>query len=377
MIPFIDLKAQRDRIEPGMRQRIDCVLEHCAFIMGPEVAELEIRLAEYSSARHAIACSSGTDALLLALMAHGVKPGDAVFTTPFTFIATVEVISLLGATPVFVDIDPLTCNMSVEELQRSLATFAQDERFAHLQPRGIIVVDLYGLPADYPAINALAEEYGLFVLQDAAQSFGGAIHGRRSGSLAHAAGTSFFPAKPLGCYGDGGAVFTDDTAFADILSSLRVHGKGAHKYDNARIGLNARLDTIQAAVLLAKMDVFEEEIELRASIAARYNDMLGHLEGVQLPHVPEGHASAWAQYTIRIADRDRVQQELKQAGVPSVVYFPTPMHLQKAFSYLGCKVGDYPQSESAASDVLSLPMYPYLPEEHQDKVVRELQRIIG
>lgn len=376
MIQFIDLKAQRERLEADILRRIQGVLDHCQFIMGPEVAELEQRLAEYCGADHVITCASGTDALLLVLMAHGVGPGDAVLTTPFTFIATAEVISLLGATPVYVDVDPATYTLDPDALRRTLESFHQDARWKDLTPRGVIPVDLYGLPADYRRLNKIAAEHGLFMLEDGAQSFGGSVDGHMVGDITHAATTSFFPAKPLGCYGDGGAVMTNDGEFADVIRSLRVHGKGSHKYDNMRIGLNARLDTMQAAVLLGKMVVFAEEIELRNRIAARYDALLDGLDGVIRPHVPEGHRSAWAQYTIRLGERDRVQTALKAAGVPSVVYYPTPMHLQTAFADLGYRKGDLPESESAAAEVLSLPMYPYLPESDQEAVVRALRDVL-
>lgn len=377
MIPFIDLKAQQARIRQDVEKRLLTVLDHGKYIMGPEVAELEGRLSEFCGAKHAIGCSSGTDALLLSLMAHDVGPGDAVFTTPFTFIATAEVVSLLGATPVFVDIEPDTYNIDPDALQRSIDGLGSIEPLKNLTPRGIIPVDLFGLPADYERINAIADAKGLFVIEDAAQSFGGSTNGRRAGNLAHSAATSFFPAKPLGGYGDGGAVFTSDDDFADAMRSVRIHGKGTDKYDNVRVGLNARLDTMQAAVLLCKMDIFAEEIELRGKIAHRYNELLGAIDGVTTPEIPAGNVSAWAQYTIRVGQRDRVQAALKEAGVPTAIYYPKPLHLQTAYSNLGYTEGDLPVSEKAAGEVLSLPMHPYLAEADQDAVVEAVKAAVS
>ncbi|TVM15338.1 aminotransferase DegT [Oceanidesulfovibrio indonesiensis] len=377
MLPFIDLKAQQDRIRQEVEQRILAVLDHGKYIMGPEVAELERRLAEFTGVKHAIGCSSGTDALLLSLMAHGVGPGDAVFTTPFTFIATAEVVSLLGATPVFVDIDPDTYNIDPASLQQTVDTLGSHDRFKNLTARGIIGVDLFGLPADYESLGAIAEDYGLFVLEDAAQSFGASTNGRRAGNLAHSAATSFFPAKPLGGYGDGGAVFTSDDEFADAMRSIRIHGKGADKYDNVRVGLNARLDTLQAAILLPKLDIFEEEIELRGHVAGRYNELLGAVDGVAVPEIPKGNISAWAQYTIRVPERDHVQAALKDAGVPTAIYYPKPLHLQTAYASLGYVEGDFPVSEQAAREVLSLPMHPYLSEKDQDTIAHAVKAALS
>ena len=268
---FIDLKTQQKAILPAITERIQRVLAHGQYIMGPEVKELEDRLAAYVGVKHAVSCSSGTDALLMPLMAYGVGPGDAIFTTPFTFIATAEVIQLLGATPVFVDIDPKTFNIDPVALQQAIAGLGQNPKTASLQPKGIIPVDLFGQPADYDAINALARQHNLFVLEDAAQSFGATYKGKKACSLADVAATSFFPAKPLGGYGDGGAVFTDDDGLAEVLRSIRNHGQGSDRYDNIRIGLNGRLDTLQAAILLVKMDIFDQEVEARQIVAARYS----------------------------------------------------------------------------------------------------------
>ena len=279
---FIDLNYQQHRIKSQLDARIRAVLSHGNYIMGPEVKELEDRLAAYVGAKHSIGCASGTDALLLALMAYGVGPGDAIFTTPFTFIATAEVISLLGATPVFVDINPQTFNLDPTKLELAIQAVKLGKNdiypYPHnpLNPRGIIAVDLFGLPADYDRINSLAKAHGLFVVEDAAQSFGANYNGKKACALADIACTSFFPAKPLGCYGDGGMCFTDDDALAEVMKSLRVHGKGGHKYDNVRIGVNGRLDTLQAAILLAKFEIFPEEVELRDQVAARYTELFAH-----------------------------------------------------------------------------------------------------
>ncbi|MEM7253018.1 MAG: DegT/DnrJ/EryC1/StrS family aminotransferase [Pseudomonadota bacterium] len=356
-IPFVDLKAQFASLEPDIRAGIDQVLEHGQFIMGPEVRALEAALGQFAQVSHVVSCSSGTDALLLPLMAHGVGPGDAVFTTPFTFIATAEVISLLGATPVFVDIDPRTFNIDPAALAKAVE---QTEADGKLKPRGVIAVDLFGLPADYEPINTLAERHQLFVIEDAAQSFGALYHNRRAGALAHVASTSFFPAKPLGCYGDGGAVLTEDESLSEAMQSLRVHGKGRDKYDNVRIGMNARLDTLQAAILLPKLRVLAEEMERRQWVADQYTARLS--DWVTTPMVPDGYRSAWAQYSVLSDQRDALQASLKERGVPTAVYYPTPLHLQSAFRDLGYQAGDFPHSERASKTIVSLPMHPYMDE---------------
>jgi dTDP-4-amino-4,6-dideoxygalactose transaminase len=376
MIPFIDLQAQQARIADDVRRRMDAVLQHGRYIMGPEIAELEAALADFAGAKHAVGCSSGTDALVMVLMAHGVGPGDAVFTTPFTFIATAEAIALLGATPVFVDVDPHTFNIDPSELDRAIrAVEANDDslhplprRTGPLTPRGVVTVDLFGLPADYGRILPLAEDRGLFVLEDAAQSFGGAYRGRRCCGLGVEAATSFFPAKPLGCYGDGGAVFTDSDEMRELLVSIRVHGQGADKYDNERIGLNARLDALQAAVLLAKMAIFEDEVGLRQEVAGRYAAMLGETEGVTLQAVPDDCLSAWAQYSILVDDRDGLQAALGEANVPTAIYYPKPLHVQQAFAYLGYAAEAMPASMDLARRIIALPMHPYLTAEQQETI---------
>lgn len=367
---FIDLMAQQELIRPQIDAAIKRVLDHGCYILGPEVEELERRLAKYTGARHAICCSSGTDALLLPLLAYGVGPGDAVFTTPFTFFATCETIAWTGATPVFVDIDPESFNMDPPLLEAAIERVAGEGR---LRPRGIMPVDLFGLPADYDAIMPLAEKHGLFVIEDAAQAFGALYKGRRAPGLAHVSATSFFPAKPLGCYGDGGAVFTDDDGMAAQIRSLVVHGKGTDKYNNVRIGLNARLDTIQAAILLEKLKILPKEIDLRREVARRYSEAFRGQRGgrfrITPPVAREGYLSAWAQYTVRCDKRDELQEQLRQCGVPSMVYYAKPAHLLEAMAYLGHREGGFPVSEQAAKSVLSLPFYPYLPEELQLRVI--------
>ena len=350
---FIDLAAQQKRIRAGIDRRIGRVLDHGKYIMGPEVFELEEKLAAYTGVRHAVTCSSGTDALLMVLMALDIGPGDAVFAPTFTFVATAEVICLLGATPVFVDVDPDTFNMDPACLAEAVETLG-----ASLTPRCVIPVDLFGLPADYAAIRGIAEQHGLFVLEDAAQSFGATWNGKKAGSLAHAAATSFFPAKPLGCYGDGGAVFTDDEDLAEKLISIRVHGKGTHKYDNVRVGINGRLDTIQAAVLLEKLAVFDAELAARDRVANRYRRVLE--DRVRCQTVPPGFTSAWAQFSVVHRDRDEIMATLRHQGIPTAVYYPAPLHCQTAFAHLGYAPDDFPVSFHLSRNIFSLPMHPYL-----------------
>ena len=369
-LDFIDLKAQQQKISALLAENIQRVLAHGQYIMGPEIQELETRLAAYVGVKHAISCSSGTDALLMPLMAYGVGPGDAIFTTPFTFIATAEVIQLLGATPVFVDIDPKTFNLDPEALAEAVSRLGQNPGTAHLKPKGIIPVDLFGQPADYDRIHAIAQGHGLFVLEDAAQSFGATYKGRRAGALSEVAATSFFPAKPLGCYGDGGAVFTDDDDLAEVLGSIRVHGQGQHKYENVRIGLNGRLDTLQAAVLLAKLEIFDQEVMARQRVARQYSEALNAV--VEVPFVAPDCTSVWAQYSVLSEHRELLLQKLQEAQIPTAIYYPLPLHLQRAFAHLGYKPGDFPVSESASRRIFSLPMHPYLGQADQERIVQVL-----
>jgi UDP-2-acetamido-2-deoxy-ribo-hexuluronate aminotransferase len=313
----------------------------------------------------------------MALMAYGIGPGDAVFTTPFTFVATAEAIRILGATPVFVDIDPATFNISVEKLKTAVLEF-KDNNPLGLIPRAVIPVDLFGLPCDYDEINRMAKENDLIVIEDAAQSFGAEYNGRMAGGLGHIGCTSFFPAKPLGCYGDGGAIFTDSDEIAEKLISIRVHGKGSDKYDNIRLGINGRLDTFQAAILLAKMKIFPGEIQKRRAIAEYYTKSIASLqkrEAIVLPGIFDGYKSAWAQYSLLAADgamRGRIQDRFKAKGVPTAIYYPTPLHLQTVYKDLGCENGDFPVSEDFADRIFSIPMHPYLKEEDQLRVIEGL-----
>lgn len=375
---FIDLKQQYERLKPRIHERINQVLAHGKFIMGPEVGELEKQLKGFVGAQHCVSCANGTDALLLSLMAHKVGPGDAVFTTPFTFIATAEVVCLLGATPVFVDIDPQTYNIDAGKLELAIADIQQgkktlDGKQSTLKPKGIIAVDVFGLPADYDAINRIARQQGLFVMEDAAQSLGGSYKGKRVGNLTDIAATSFFPAKPLGGYGDGGAIFTNDEVMASNLRSLREHGKGSHKYDNVRIGINGRLDTLQAAILLAKLEIFESEIKMRQEIAGRYSSALK--EFLQIQCIPDGLVSAWAQYSVVTDHREACLNALKEKGIPTAIYYPRPLHLQTAFACLGYRAGDFPFAERLSEGIFSLPMHPYLHSAEQDKVIEAIREV--
>lgn len=368
-IPFVDLQQQYARLKPIIDTNIQKVLDHGGYIMGPEVAELEARLAEFAGADHCIGVSSGTDALVISLMAKEVTRGDAVFVPSFTYTATAEAILCLGATPVFVDVDPTSFNIDPADLERRVAAVRAD---GVLQPRAVIAVDLFGLPADYDALAEVAETSGMFILADAAQSYGATLDARRVGTLAPLTATSFFPAKPLGCYGDGGAIFTDDPELAAVIRSIRAHGQGQAKYDVVRLGMNGRLDTIQAAILLAKLTVFQEELDKRDAVAARYT---ANLRGtVTTPHIPQNRTSAWAQYTIQVDGRDGIQKALQSAGVPSAIYYPRPMHLQPAYAEHGAGEGSMPASESLSSRVLSLPMHPYLTMEQVDIICEALGR---
>ena len=370
-VTLVDLRAQRTRLGGAIERAMSRVVEHQQFIMGPEVAELEHRLATFAGAAHAVSCASGTDALLLPLLAWGVGPGQAVLLPSFTFAATAEVVALTGATPVFVDVDDRSANLDCASLEEAVAAAER----GGLRPVGVIAVDMFGLPADYPAIERLAVRHGLWVLADAAQSFGASLDGTPVGTFGRATATSFFPSKPLGCYGDGGAVLTDDDELAEHMRSLRVHGRGSHKYDAVRVGLNSRLDTIQAAVLLQKLDVLAEEIERRQRVAECYAKGLADV--VRVPVVPPDVRSAWAQYTVRVADRDGVAAQLKGEGIATAVYYPRALHQQPA--YRGCPrpEGGLPVSEALAAEVLSLPVHPYLSDAAQEQVVRSVRRAVG
>lgn len=356
---FVDLRKQYQHLKTEIDAAIQEVLQHGKYIMGPEVGLLESQLAAYVGVKHCITCSNGTDALLMPLMAWGITKGDAVFTTAFSFFATAEVISLLGATPVFVDIEPDTFLLSPQSLEEQIKRILRE---GILKPRAVIPVDLFGLPADYEAISKIAVKYDLMILEDSAQGFGGVFQGKKAGCFGTAGTTSFFPAKPLGCYGDGGAIFTDNDALAALLKSIRVHGHGEDKYDNVRIGLNARLDTLQAAILLPKLKAFREyELEQRNRIASIYSDELAGY--VQCPAIPEGRGSSWAQYTIRLESqeqRDFMKDRLSKASIPAMIYYAKPLHLQTAYLELGYRPGDLPEAEKASNTVLSLPMHPYM-----------------
>lgn len=361
MIPFVDLGAQYRAIQPQVEKAVLRVLRSGQYILGPEVAALEAELAAFVGVAHCISCASGTDALVMALMAKGVGAGDAVFTTPFTFMASAEAIALAGATPVFVDIDAASFNMDPAKLQDAVGRCVASEA---LRPVGIIPVDLFGLPADYPAIDAIAKEHGLFVIEDAAQSFGARLDNRRAGALAEIACTSFFPAKPLGGYGDGGAIFVNDAELDAVLRSIRVHGQGSDRYEHVRLGITGRLDAVQAAILRVKLGVFEDELDKRQTVASEYDRRIADAEiALETPLVAANQLSAWAQYSVLAIDaaaRQAMQARLAAAGVPTAIYYPKPLHLQAAFADLGYGPGDFPVSEDVGSRIFSLPMHPYL-----------------
>jgi UDP-2-acetamido-2-deoxy-ribo-hexuluronate aminotransferase len=372
-IPFIDVAAQRRRLGRAIDDAVARVLDHCQFILGPEVRAAEADLAAFCGARHAITCASGTDALLLPLMAKGIGPGDAVICPGFTFHATAEVVALLGATPVFADVEEESFNIDLHSFERAVAS----ARKLGLTPKAVIPVDLFGQPADYDAIGTIASAENMFVLGDAAQSFGARCRNRAVGTLAHATATSFFPAKPLGVYGDGGAVFTDDDELADIMRSIRVHGEGREKYDCVRIGLNGRFDTIQAAVLIEKLKIFAEEIAARDLIARRYSAALADVTTV--PRVREGMTSVWAQYTIRLprGRRDGFVAALKAQGIPTAIHYPKPVHRQAAYRDFPVADGGLPVSERHAEAVVSLPMHAYLDEPTQDRIIDAVRRALS
>jgi dTDP-4-amino-4,6-dideoxygalactose transaminase len=372
-IPLVDLQAQRRRLGARIDDAVLRVCEHANFIMGKEVAEFERQLAQFCGARHALSCGNGTDALLLGLMAKDVGPGDAVFCPTFTFAATAEVIALLRATPVFVDVLEETFNIDPKNLGAAI----DSARKAGLRPAGIIAVDLYGQPADYRTIESIADEHRLWVFADAAQSFGGQYCGRSVGQIAEMTATSFFPSKPLGCYGDGGAIFTDNDELAQRLDSLRIHGKGLNKYDNVRIGLNSRLDTMQAAILMEKLAIFSEELETRAAVARRYSAGLSDV--VRTPRTSNEAVSAWAVYTISVDghDRDKLATELKAAGISTAIYYPLPLHEQTAYKDFPHANGKgLPRAERLAKNVLSLPIHPYLDDATVDRIIEEVRAVL-
>ncbi len=364
---FIDLKTQYMRLKPAIDQRIQAVLDHGSYVMGPEVTELEIALAEFIGVEHCITVASGTDALLVAMMALGIKTGDEVITSPFTFIATAETIALLGAKPVFVDIDRRTYNLAP-----SLIKHAITER-----TRAIMPVSLYGQCADFDRINAIATEHGIPVIEDAAQSFGATYKGRKSCALSLIGCTSFFPSKPLGCYGDGGACFTDDTLLATRMRQLRVHGQD-RRYHHPLIGLNARMDTLQCAVLLAKLPSFLEEVSSRKKIAERYDALLRKTAGlISPPYIEPHNSSVFAQYTVELDRRDSIQKKIEAVGIPTAVHYPIPLHLQPAFQFLKHQEGDFPNSENAAARVMSVPMHPFLDYHAQIRIIDALSEVMA
>jgi dTDP-4-amino-4,6-dideoxygalactose transaminase len=367
MMQFRDLKTQYNVLKDEMDKAILDVVSSSAYVMGPKIKEMEMAFAEYVGVKHCVACNSGTDALLLALKVWDVRPGDAVFVPSFTFFASAEVIAMQGATPVFVDVDKDTFNMDVDDLERKIE---QTIKAGKLTSRVVIAVDLFGLPADFKAIRKVADKHGLYVLEDGAQGFGGRIGDRKACTFGDISTTSFFPAKPVGCYGDGGAVFTDNDEWAELLESYHIHGKGSDRYDNVRIGMNSRLDSIQAAILLVKLKAFKEyELVDVNKVATRYTEKLKDV--VKTPIVPEGFYSSWAQYTLQVVDREvraGLQAALKALDIPTAIYYPIPMHRQTAFSYLNLDDNRCPISDQLADTVISLPIHPYLSETDQDRI---------
>jgi dTDP-4-amino-4,6-dideoxygalactose transaminase len=368
---FIDLGAQRERIRDRLRAAIDRVVDDGRYILGPEVTEFENQLAAYVGVKHVVACANGTDALLLPLYASGIGPGDAVFVPSFTFAATAEVVALAKAEPVFVDVDSDTYNIDIASLEAAIAMVKKEGR---LTPRAIIPVDLFGLGADYAAISEIAERENLLVIEDAAQAIGGSTGGRMCGSFGSVGATSFYPAKPLGCYGDGGAMFTNDDEMAAKLRSFAFHGKGETQYDNIHVGLNSRLDTLQAAILIEKLAILEDEMVARQAVAQRYRGALHNL--VKTAHVPEGSRSAWAQYAIETPYRDELKAHLQEQGIPTVIYYVKPLHQQVAYRHYPVAPGGLSVSEELPKRILCLPMHPYLTVEDQDRIVGAIRSFI-
>jgi dTDP-4-amino-4,6-dideoxygalactose transaminase len=372
LIPFIDLQAQRKRLGEPLNAAIRNAVEGGQWILGPQVAAFELELAKFAGVKHAVACANGTDALLMVLRAWNIGPGDAVFVPTFTFAATAEVVALAGASPVFVDVREDTFNIDPASLESAIAMVERDGK---LKPKAIIPVDLFGQPADYAKIEPIARRAGLKILVDTAQGFGATLNGKQTAAFGDAAATSFFPAKPLGCYGDGGACFTNDGELAEMFRSIRMHGQGTDRYEHARIGLNSRLDTIQAAILIEKLKIFPEEIIAREAIARRYNAGLSNSNRIGAPHVIQGAQSVWAQYTIRVENRAKLQDDLKAQGIPTAVYYPIPLGRQRAYAHypsVPCPVAD-----ALSKTVVSLPMHPYLDEAAQDRIIAAVVRSIG
>ncbi len=363
-IPFIDLQAQRRRLGEPLNHAILAAVAAGQFILGPQVTELEKRLATFAGVKHCVACANGTDALMIVLRAWNIGPGDAVFVPAFTFAATAEVVALVGASPVFVDVYEDTYNMDSASLEAAIALVKRDTK---LKPRVVIPVDLFGQPADYAAIEPICKREGLKLFDDTAQGFGGVLNGRVAGGIGDAAATSFFPAKPLGCFGDGGATFTNDDELAATLRSIRVHGQGSDKYENVRIGVNSRLDTIQAAILLEKFKIFPEEIEMREKVARRYTMAFSKTNRIVVPRVIDGAQSTWAQYTIQVQNRDKLQADLKAKGIPTAVYYPIPLNEQRAYRHYPSV--PTPKSAALSKTVVSLPMHPYLEAPVQDQII--------
>jgi dTDP-4-amino-4,6-dideoxygalactose transaminase len=369
-IEFVDLAAQQRRIGPQISRAIERVLDHGQYILGPEVQVLEETLASFCGTKHCVTCANGTDALRLVLQAWEIGPGDAVFVPSFTFAATAEAVCLVGATPVFCDVTRTDFNLDPGSLVRAIPYAREQE----LVPRAVIAVDLYGQPANHPVLESIADDNGLLLMVDAAQSFGASVSGRRVGGFGKATATSFFPSKPLGCYGDGGAIFTNHDDLAVELRSLRAHGRGKHKYTHERVGTNSRLDTLQAAILIEKLAIFPEELLARQDIANRYS---AKLQGAQTPNLTHGAASAWAQYTIVVDNRDEVARSVEAAGIPTAVHYPLPLPKQPAFAGSTIAPGGIPVSEWLAAHVLSLPMHPYLSELDQDRIVQAINEAIS
>ena len=369
IMEFLDLKTQQNRIRKPLVKRLNAILDHGAYIMGPEVHELEEKLADYCGVKHAISCSSGTDALLIPLMAWGIGPGDAVFTTPFTYVATAEVIALLGATPVFVDVYDSTFNIDCEKLEIAIEETIKNGK---LRPKAIIPVDLFGVPARYRLIDSIAKKYNLKVIEDGAQSFGASIGEKKVGTFGDVAATSFYPAKPLGCYGDGGAMFTNNDSLADKCKAIRIHGTSSDRYNSGVIGLNGRLDSMQAAVLLEKMTIFDEELEMRNKVNDYYRKFLNNAQ-----YIPNNYHSAHALFSITLGSnkkRAELVDKLKKNNIPNVIYYKYPIHLMKGFHYLGHKEGDFPVSENLSQTIVSLPMHPYLSQTEINFIIKALKK---